>query len=612
MRAQPRLTIFTNCTLSHFSASLPLFCLWALAATLLPGSITAQSPPSSDSSTQPAPVQQPAKPAEPPPNQSAEVVTRDSATTFKVRVNLVLVRVVVRDESGKVVENLKKEDFQLFDNRKLQNISTFSIESPNSHSYPIVNASEQAEPGAAEKSAAALPQRFVSLLFDDIHISMQDAVTVRTAAGKIFDSLAPSDRIGIYSTSGQVTEEFTSDREKLQQALLRIIPRPMGSEGVISCPDVSYYQADLIENKSDPQALAVATEDAIQCAFNGDESKAAQAMLLARSASRSALTSGDVSAQYTYSHMDDALRRLSGMPGQRKLVLISPGFILSTLLAERSETVERANRSGVVIDTVDARGLYTPDVMGDISARSSSSTNTAGYLASWRVSAQSAQEEILADLALGTGGTYYHNRNDLDVAFRQAAAAPATSYLLGFSPQNLKLNGSFHTVKVSLTNKSKYTLQARRGFYAPRTLKTPEDTAKEEIQEAVFSQEEIRDLSVDLQTQFFRKDETIVRLSVLAHLDLKSLKFRKVDNRNHDDLTLATVIFDENGNYVTGGEKILEMKLLDTTLERLGRSGITVKSSFDVKPGSYLVRLVVRDKVGELMAARNGAVVIPY
>jgi len=118
-------------------------------------------------------------------------------------------------------------------------------------------------------------------------------------------------------------------------------------------------------------------------------------------------------------------------------------------------------------------------------------------------------------------------------------------------------------------------------------------------------------LPVDLQTQFFRKDQAQARLSVLAHVDLKSIKFRKFEGRNHDDLTLATVIFDENGNYVTGGEKILEMKLLDSTLDRLDRSGITVKSSFDVKPGSYLVRLVVRDKEGEMMAARNGAVVIP-
>src|SRR5580765_451022 len=222
MRAQPRLTIFTNCTRSHFSASLPLFCLWALAATLLPGSITAQSPPSSDSSTQPAPVQQPAKPAEPPPNQSAEVVTRDSATTFKVRVNLVLVRVVVRDESGKVVENLKKEDFQLFDNRKLQTISTFSMETPASRAASVVAVSTpEADVEKAPGAVAGLPQRFVSLLFDDIHLTMQDSLTVRTAATKMFDALAPSDRVGIYTTSGQVTQEFTSDQEILKDALSR-------------------------------------------------------------------------------------------------------------------------------------------------------------------------------------------------------------------------------------------------------------------------------------------------------------------------------------------------------------------------------------------------------
>jgi hypothetical protein len=310
--------------------------------------------------------------------------------------------------------------------------------------------------------------------------------------------------------------------------------------------------------------------------------------------------------------MEDALRRLAGVPGQRKMVFVSPGFIISTLFSERGDIVDRANRADIVIDTIDARGLYSPDVLGDIASPQRSSASTAGITAGYRIAAQSAQSEILQDLAYGTGGSYFHNRNDLDVAFRQAVAAPAASYLLGFSPQNLKLNGSFHTLKVSLTGKRPYSIQARRGFYAPRTRKDPEETAKEEIQEAVFSQEEIRDLPVDLQTQFFRTDPTKVRLSVLAHVDLKAVKFRRVDDRNRDDLTLATVVFDENGNFVSGSEKILEMKLLDATLARLGRSGITVKSSFDVKPGSYLVRLVVRDKEGELMAARNGAVVIPY
>jgi VWFA-related protein len=582
---------------------------------LLSSSISAQTPPApaaQDNSTQ-QPPESPDKAAAPQTN--AEVVTRDSATTFKVRVNLVLVRAVVRDETGRVVENLKKEDFQLFDNRKPQTISTFSVETPASHLVPVVALSDTPEPGTAEAASstvASLPQRFVSLLFDDLHLSMEDALTVRVAASKIFDALAASDRVGIFTTSGQVSQEFTSDHELLTRTLNQIVARPTQDQQFHDCPDISYYQADLIENQNDQQALAVAVEDTVQCAFSGDETKAAQALSLARGAVARALSSGDNATNYGYRHMEDAMRRLAGMPGQRKLVFISPGFILAKMFAERADIVDRANRTGVVIDTLDARGLYVPDVMGDISSPSVDHRKTVGYKATYRVAAQSAQSAILEDFALGTGGTYFHNRNDLDVALRQAVAAPPTSYLLGFSPQNLKLNGSFHTLKVSLTSKQKFTIQARHGYYAPRTLKTPEETAKQEIQEAVFSQEEIRDLQIGLQTQFFRKDQEQVRLSVLAHLDLKSLKFRKVEGRNHDDLTLATVIFDQNGNFITGGEKVLEMKLRDATLERLDRSGITVKSSFDVKPGTYLVRLVVRDKVGELMAARNGAVVIPY
>jgi ribosomal protein L14E/L6E/L27E len=215
-------------------------------------------------------------------------------------------------------------------------------------------------------------------------------------------------------------------------------------------------------------------------------------------------------------------------------------------------------------------------------------------------------------LADGTGGTFFHNRNDIDEGLREAAAAPAMSYLLGFSPQNLKINGAYHTLKVTLTGKQKLNIQARHGYYAPRTIKDPTEAAKEEIQEALFSQDEISDLPVQLQTQFFKKDESQARLAVLTHVDVKGIRFRKANGRNRDDLTVATAIFDENGNFVTGGEKIVEMKLLDKTVERLSRSGFTLKSSFDVKPGTYLVRMVVRDAEGSQMAARNGAVSIPY
>jgi len=582
-------------------ADLPqLHLLWRTALRLIPIALLASA---CSLYARPFPQQNDTKPSSPPaasaqPSPTAEknapeLSTRDTANTFKVRVNLVLVRVVVRDDHGNIVKDLHKEDFRLFDNRKEQSISSFSVETPTSHVVP-------------------LPERFVGLLFDDIHLEMSDAVTVRVAATRIFDALGPSDRVGIFTTSGQFAQDFTSDKDLLRKALLQIIPRPVIGAGFHDCPDVSYYEGDLIANKNDPQALAVATEDAVQCAFSGDHSQTAAARMLAQSAALRALSNGDAQSILSYQTFHDVIRRISDMPGQRTIVFISPGFILSSLLTEESDLIDRAVRSNLVIDTLDARGLYTPDVAGDIADPPVSSPITTGIEASYRVQSQSANEDVLRDISYGTGGTYYHNRNDLDVALKDAVAAPPVTYLLAFSPQNLKLNGAFHSLSIKLTSKNKYAIQARRGYYAPKTLKDPAEQAKEEIQEAVFSQDEIHDFPIEIQTQFFMKDETDARLSVLAHVDMKTIPFTKAGGRNDNNLTLATAIFDENGNFVAGNEKVLEMRLFDATLDRVQQSGITVKSSFNIKPGSYLVRLVVRDAQGQEMAARNGAVVIPY
>jgi len=597
--ASPLQLPFTRRTISAFwLASLTAFCAARMNA---------------QAQEAPAKTEAPASQA---PNDSSEVSTRDSAATFRVRVNLVLLRVVVRDGSGKAIANLKKEDFQLSDNRKPQVISTFSVETPESHRVASTTApanSDESADNPAPAPVAALPQRFVAVVFDDTDMLMDDTVWVRSAASRLFASLAPTDRVAIYSTSGQVTQEFTTDHERLKETLLGVIPRPLAGAGFHDCPDIGYYQANQIDNLHDPQALAVATEDAVQCAFNGDEQFRAQAQALAQSVSSRTLANGDSQVNYVYRHLENIIKRLSSMPGQRVVAFVSPGFIVTPMLSlEGSSLIDRANRSNIVINTIDARGLYTPDLAGDISDPPRDSAKTAGFKSSYRIAAQSVQSDILSQLADGTGGTFFHNRNDIDEGLREATAAPTVSYLLGFSPQNLKIDGRYHALKVVLTGKQKYAVQARHGYYAPRSIADPAEAAKEEIQEALFSQDEIHDLPVELQTQFFKKDQAQARLAVLTHVDVKGIRFRKADGRNRDNLTVATAIFDENGNFVTGGEKIVEMRLLDNTFARLSHSGFTLKSSFDIKPGTYLVRLVVRDAEGAQMAARNGAVNIPY
>jgi len=566
-----------------------------------------------------APAANPPEPApKPKADNASEIAQVDSAATFKVRVNLVQVRVIVRDSSGKPVDNLTRQDFLLYDQGKLQNISNFSVETAETRMQRATMAAKTQEdattPGdTAANKAPVLPQRFVALVFDDSHLSLEDATWARSQAGRFLDSTGPTDRVAIYTTSGQNNLEFTSDKAALHRAILGVVSRPLAGQGVGSdCPDISHYMADQIENKHDPTAAAVAIEDTIQCQFNGDESKSAQASAIVQGAVLRALNVGDVENQYTYRHIEDVLRRLSSMPGERLLLLVSPGFLLTTSYLDESGVIDRANRANVVINTLDARGLYTPDLSGDISRPSTGSPRTAGMEAMYRISAQQENEYVLRDFAYGTGGTFFHNSNDLQGGLQLAGLAPEVSYVLAFSPQSRKWDGQFHLIRVELAKKSKFTIQARRGYYAPRKVDDPHELAKEEIQDAIFSQDEISELPLDLQTQYFKNEAEGARLSVVSRLELKNMHFRKSDGRNQDEITLATAIFDENGNFIIGGEKTVQMRLKDTTYERLSHTGLTVKSSFAVKPGRYLVRQVVRDSEGSQMAARNGAVDIPF
>jgi VWFA-related protein len=561
----------------------------------------AQTPPAPPQAPQPdAPQSAPKAESK---TNSEEIVSHDTPTTFKVRVNVVLVRVVVRDSNGKVITNLKKEDFQLADNRKPQVISSFSVETPGSH-VPAVKL--DADAGAAPSGGVAvkapeLPRRFVTLFFDDLHLSTQDVLLSRQAATKLFNAMKSDDRLAIFTTSGQVQQDFTADRDKLDEALQRILPHPISSLSSSDCPPMTFYEAYQIVEVNDPTALQVAVQDALPCTGNAQAAAA-----LAQAAAQRGLTTGESEIQFSFGNLDSLIRRMSALPGQRVIVMMSPGFFVTPAMHNTSDIIDHATKANIVINSIDARGLYVSSVYDVTNTARSDPIRTA-----FITTEEFVQNDVLAEFADGTGGTFFHNRNDIDQGLLQAAAEPEVSYLLGFSPQNLKLDGRYHHLKVTFTTKQKWTLQARHGYFAPHEMADPEAAAKEEIQQAIFSQEEMHDVPIDCQTQFF-KNEKGVRLTVEARVETKGLRFRKAADRNNDKLTVATVIFDENGNLLTGMEKTVEMKLRDETLQRMNKTGISVRSSFDLQPGTFLVRIVVRDTEGTQMAAVNRGVVIPY
>jgi hypothetical protein len=221
-------------------------------------------------------------------------------------------------------------------------------------------------------------------------------------------------------------------------------------------------------------------------------------------------------------------------------------------------------------------------------------------------------QDVLSDLAVDTGGQFFHNSNDLDAGFRRVATLSEVSYVLAFSPHNLKFDGRFHKLKVSLANPKGFTLQARRGYFAPRASQDASTKANEEIEEAVYSQDELRELPIDVHTQFYRVNESDVRLAVFTHLDMASLRFHKEQDRNLNDLTFITVLFDRDGKYVKGIEKELKFRLRDGTLAKLTQSGITLKTEFELRPGTYMVRQIVRDSEAGQLSGLSRTVEIPY
>jgi VWFA-related protein len=395
--------------------------------------------------------------------------------------------------------------------------------------------------------------------------------------------------------------------------LLRLTPRPiLSSSSNNDCPEISYYQADLIFNQHDPQASQVAMQEALSCPEvpSSPPALAAQiAQALVNEKTQEELQAGNQESHFSLSVLKQVVLAISRMPGQRSVVLVSPGFIAPQMEFEYTDIIDRAVRSQVVINALDARGLYTIDTLGDISnpPQGGPPPPQKGL---FLIDAANANGDLLAVLADGTGGVFFHNSNDYDEGFRRTAQAPEYWYVLAFTPQDLKLDGNFHPLKVTLKNPQKLTVQARRGYFAPKHLADPNEQAKQEIEDALYSQEELHNLPVKLHTQYFKASDDAAKLVVLAHVDVQRMHYRRAEGRNNDVLTCVSAVFNRNGNFLQGLEKTVTMHWKDDTLEHKLASGITLKSSFDVKPGSYLVRLVVRDSEGQLMSAENGTIEI--
>lgn len=528
--------------------------------------------------------------------------------TFSTRVNLVLVPVVVRDKKGHAVGTLQKDDFQLFDRGQAQIISKFSLEKGERAPVQI-----HAEDGSVPN---ATPDRFLLYVFDDLHLRRDAApgvtdgsmgMPVAAAKRHLQQILSPTTRAAIFTTSGKVIQDFTNDRGALFNALDRILPRSK-SEMSSQCPDFTYRTA-LAFLRHDPGVTSDALAQTMTCGsipVNGSPGYSPQQMAsaMATAVAERVIQVGAMESEQSVKMLAEMVRRLSGMPGERNMVIASPGFLVVNGHDHVMELLDHAIRANVVISALDLRGYYGVGITGYNPNGMALSTTTERELGS-------LEGDILGELAYGTGGTYFHDNNDVDEGFRQVSRSPEFYYVLGFSPKDLKMDGSFHLLKVKLRDPSGLTVQARPSYTAPKRDVDPAEQIKNEMTDALFARDESPGFPVDVHTQFFKADNNSVSLTVTTRVGLRGLRFQKSGGRNLDKLTVMSAVFDHNGNWVSGLQKDLEINLPDATLQARLNSGVSIRSQFEIIPGQYILRVVARDAEGQMMATKSVALAIP-
>jgi VWFA-related protein len=220
-----------------------------------------------------------------------------SGETFKAGVNVIQVPVVVRDHDGHVVSNLGKDDFQLFDNGKRQEITSFSLEGAGSPAAPDRSLPDANAPAAqnAGGTGMQIPTRFVTYFFDDLTIrDPGDLKRIRDAAAGQFGALQPGDRAAIFTSSCTVELDFTNDPRKLQEAVSRMQLRPAP---VCRVSRIETIQLELLKA---------------------------------------------------------VVKKMSSLPGRREIILVSSGFHIGSYRpTEETDLTEDAIRAKVSINAVD-------------------------------------------------------------------------------------------------------------------------------------------------------------------------------------------------------------------------------------------------------------------
>jgi VWFA-related protein len=516
---------------------------------------------------------------------------------FRSGTELVLVNVVVRDKSGAIVRNLSRGDFTVTEDDKVQAVTSFDFEELDTPSLAVdapTALEAQAILSTPARPAAAVPERPAAtaaakvdmrgrrliVLFLDLSSMQPEELerAVKAAHDYVEHKLSPADLIAIasFSTSLQIVQDFTADRTQLAQAI-----DAFGANNAAGFADGT-------------------TGDAEDTPDNGN-----------------AFTADDT--EFNIFNTDrrlDALQtladQLGGIEQKKSVIYFSSGMSQQGQdnQVQLRRTVDRANRANVSIYAADMRGLQALVPGGDATQGSRRGTSPfSGASTRNQFDSQAATQDTLTTMAEDTGGRAFFDSNTFGQVFDRVVNDTSAYYVLGYSSTNPARDGRFRRIKVRL-KRADLKLEYRSGYYAPRDFAhATKDDREEQLQDQLTSDLSATDLSTHVSTAYFRLADNRYFVPLSVVVPGYQLPITKSTDRNKATLDILGLVRDEQRRPI--GRIRDTVRLSTDAADELKKKTVQYETGFEMAPGKYHVKVVVRENQDGTFGSYEADVVVP-
>lgn len=515
---------------------------------------------------------------------------------------LVELRAIVTDPKGRIVEGLVKEDFEIREKGRLQDLSFFAEQhiGPASITQTVVPASVRlpGEPAPPE----IVPARSVLLFVDTLHMTGTNLIRVKQSLKKfISERLTDQDSVALLTSSGieGIPAVFTRDRNVLRYFVQRI--------SMWGSPSNSYFTPYL------SAAVRRDNEEAIDVAIKLIESEEGLSTeFIPRNMLRqmAIAKAGEVldSVAYKRTSLLGTFMAASGLmsraPGQRVMVLFSDGFSLidsrgNSESSDLQQAISKAVRSGVVVYSINAKGLEPPAHI-DASRRGLAinavgggiDPTLIGRVMSYVSASEKEAQNGMNALANDTGGTAFFKTNDLTLALQKSLEGNRIYYSLGYYPSS---EGSgFREVAVRVKGHPEYIVRTQKGYLASDLATKGKPVAKSQQQglfQAMSQPFPETALGLSARANYLEVETDKAQVSIQIEVDGKDLNYFQQGERSSIALEIAAAIYDRRGRLVNSFiEKINGGVALDQ-LESVKRLGFNYGKRIELKPGFYQIRV---------------------